>query len=88
MSRVAMVAAASLAASLGAKRPPIAPKEQSPCSAQIIQAIRSGVSLRFTSRCQNAYHGEQLVRVPRPGRNEVCTCGSGKKFKKCCISKT
>ncbi|MCL4786435.1 MAG: SEC-C domain-containing protein [Verrucomicrobia bacterium] len=22
-----------------------------------------------------------------PGRNEPCTCGSGKKFKKCCLGK-
>jgi len=22
--------------------------------------------------------------VPKPGRNEPCTCGSGKKYKKCC----
>lgn len=24
------------------------------------------------------------TRVPRPGRNEPCDCGSGRKFKKCC----
>ena len=23
-----------------------------------------------------------------PGRNDPCPCGSGKKFKKCCINKT
>jgi hypothetical protein len=25
--------------------------------------------------------------MPRPGRNETCPCGSGKKFKHCCESK-
>jgi hypothetical protein len=25
-----------------------------------------------------------VQRAPRPGRNEPCSCGSGKKFKKCC----
>ena len=25
--------------------------------------------------------------MSRPGRNEVCPCGSGKKFKHCCESK-
>jgi hypothetical protein len=25
--------------------------------------------------------------MPRPGRNERCPCGSGKKFKHCCESK-
>jgi hypothetical protein len=25
------------------------------------------------------------VRVPRPGRNDPCPCGSGKKHKRCCL---
>jgi hypothetical protein len=25
--------------------------------------------------------------MPRPGRNDPCPCGSGKKFKHCCASK-
>jgi hypothetical protein len=25
--------------------------------------------------------------MPRPGRNDPCPCGSGKKFKQCCASK-
>lgn len=25
--------------------------------------------------------------VPETGRNEPCTCGSGKKYKKCCIDR-
>lgn len=25
--------------------------------------------------------------VPEPKRNDPCTCGSGKKFKKCCMNK-
>jgi uncharacterized protein YecA (UPF0149 family) len=31
----------------------------------------------------------QLARrpVPRVGRNEPCPCGSGKKFKKCCMTR-
>jgi len=24
---------------------------------------------------------------PRPGRNERCLCGSGKKYKRCCLAK-
>ena len=32
--------------------------------------------------------GHTLIRrVPNIGRNHPCPCGSGKKFKKCCISK-
>ena len=31
----------------------------------------------------------RVVRIPhggkKPGRNDPCPCGSGKKFKRCCI---
>ena len=27
----------------------------------------------------------QLVSLKVQGRNELCSCGSGKKFKRCCI---
>ncbi|WP_419161607.1 SEC-C metal-binding domain-containing protein [Candidatus Palauibacter sp.] len=26
----------------------------------------------------------RATRVPRPGRNEPCDCGSDRKYKKCC----
>ena len=29
----------------------------------------------------------QSVSVKKVGRNETCPCGSGKKFKKCCLWK-
>ena len=37
----------------------------------------------------NASHGEETVKKPvvkndRIGRNDICSCGSGKKYKKCC----
>lgn len=32
--------------------------------------------------------GHQLVRRTAIGRNTPCPCGSGLKFKKCCISTT
>lgn len=27
-------------------------------------------------------------KLPKTGRNDPCTCGSGKKYKKCCLTKT
>jgi len=27
------------------------------------------------------------IMVTKPGRNDPCTCGSGKKYKKCCLEK-
>jgi hypothetical protein len=39
--------------------------------------VRDGIEpLRFA--------GDEEPRLPRPGRNEPCPCGSGKKYKKCC----
>lgn len=28
---------------------------------------------------------DPIKKKPKPGRNEPCPCGSGKKFKKCCL---
>ena len=29
----------------------------------------------------------QIIGTKKPKRNEPCVCGSGKKFKKCCLNK-
>jgi hypothetical protein len=29
------------------------------------------------------FMGEEETRITRPGRNEPCRCGSGRKYKKC-----
>lgn len=34
-----------------------------------------------------ADHGGQLVKRAKIGRNATCPCGSGLKFKKCCIGR-
>jgi hypothetical protein len=31
--------------------------------------------------------GGQFTRIPRAGRNDPCPCGSGRKYKKCCLDK-
>jgi hypothetical protein len=37
---------------------------------------------------EGAAPGEPYIRLFRPiGRNEKCPCGSGKKYKKCCIDR-
>lgn len=33
------------------------------------------------------YIGRTAVKIPKIGRNELCSCGSGKKYKKCCLKK-
>lgn len=31
--------------------------------------------------------GQPVVKAPKVGRNDPCPCGSGKKYKKCCLNK-
>jgi hypothetical protein len=49
---------------------------EGPSEAEIESRIRSALQQR-----QRA-----TLRVPRPGRNQPCLCGSGRKFKRCCGS--
>jgi len=32
-------------------------------------------------------HTQKVRKYPKVGRNDLCPCGSGKKFKNCCMSK-
>lgn len=34
---------------------------------------------------KNHHHVQQPHRVTKIGRNDICPCGSGKKYKKCCL---
>ena len=31
------------------------------------------------------HHATEPIRVSKVGRNDACPCGSGKKYKKCCL---
>ena len=37
-------------------------------------------------RGEQVVHGEKLLEE-KLGRNDLCPCGSGKRFKKCCLKK-
>jgi hypothetical protein len=42
----------------------------------------------YLDKLTEEFEAQQPVRVEKePGRNEPCTCGSGKKYKKCCLNK-
>ena len=44
------------------------------------------VDVREKARqARQAYQAAALTR--KPGRNDPCPCGSGKKYKKCCLPK-
>src|SRR5690625_4948110 len=42
---------------------------------------------RFSRRSYRKNNKQQPIRVEKIGRNEPCHCGSGKKYKKCCLKK-
>ena len=46
---------------------------------------RDGVNKQMDQRL-GELKGETLVRRIKVGRNHACPCGSGRKFKKCCIN--
>jgi len=38
-----------------------------------------------TSGLSSAVSSPMVVHTPKVGRNDPCPCGSGKKYKKCCL---
>lgn len=40
----------------------------------------------FRAKIDEHYNSEPIVVDKIPGRNDICNCGSGKKYKKCCIA--
>jgi uncharacterized protein YchJ len=43
---------------------------------------------RYVSAISYGYNRNIGMRNKKIGRNEPCSCGSGKKYKKCCYGKT
>lgn len=70
--------------------------EMIPQNAPSIQELLKTISLETTRSFTNEMNGEEapqkaepvkpqpIVVEERSGRNEMCSCGSGKKYKKCC----
>lgn len=47
-----------------------------------------GESKVWCAKClEKALKKKPIVKGHKTGRNELCICGSGKKFKKCCLGK-
>jgi hypothetical protein len=49
------------------------------------------VLMKIEPGCEATYSGKQnklsVRNAPKLGRNDPCSCGSGKKYKKCCLDK-
>jgi uncharacterized protein YecA (UPF0149 family) len=41
-------------------------------------------ALQFAGGEANSTPNKPVIKGKKPGRNELCSCGSGKKYKKCC----
>jgi len=55
--------------------------------------IKAKFKIGYRFYCKQHYKHLMLTKpirraIIQPGRNEPCSCGSGQKFKNCCISKT
>lgn len=42
-------------------------------------------AMRVSRKDHRSRVGRQLTRARRIGRNQPCPCGSGRKFKQCCL---
>jgi uncharacterized protein len=51
-----------------------------------VEAIAAYWRLRWQTKTTAAKEANLRTRALRPGRNDQCTCGSGRKFKKCCAA--
>lgn len=56
---------------------------------EMMKPVRTEATARDYRRLYDGLYAQTpLVRaLPKHGRNETCPCGSGRKFKKCCIDK-
>jgi len=65
-------------------------EEVDPELAKMFQDIankRMNAVVRDGKVYEKLVYGLKEIRIDLPGRNDPCVCGSGKKFKKCCINK-
>jgi uncharacterized protein len=51
-----------------------------------VEAIAAYWRLRWQTNTTAAKQANLRIRALRPGRNDPCGCGSGRKFKKCCAA--
>lgn len=49
------------------------------------KAVKAAMDSRLAELAQE---GHTFAKRTRIGRNTTCPCGSGRKFKKCCLEKT
>jgi len=55
----------------------------------LLKPTGKGIEIRKAGGYKAYYKQQAELSKPKKtqGRNELCACGSGKKFKKCCLTK-
>ncbi len=81
--------AAAMVLKMAAEPPATVPRSEAPCFEQILSDRLNMTNQEFAQNCTivttNPIENVQTVRKSHePGRNTVCPCGSGLKFKRCC----
>ncbi|MFC1863490.1 SEC-C metal-binding domain-containing protein, partial [Thermodesulfobacteriota bacterium] len=61
-------------------------EEQIPNIYQQMHKRHKKLKAIYSHSKKNHYASKQEVQYPKVGRNDPCPCGSGKKYKKCCLS--
>ena len=51
------------------------------------EVVEDTMRMNSEENLKKLKQANQSIGTKRPKRNEPCICGSGKKFKKCCINK-
>jgi SEC-C motif len=60
-------------------------EEQNPDFYRHLKTRHEKMKRLYLSNRQKNYNPPQVVRTTKIGRNDPCHCGSGKKYKKCCM---
>jgi preprotein translocase subunit SecA len=82
--------AGMLAAMDAADRMHLAQQREQPADAQECTTAPNGAQQNPVFQMHNSAQPQEPYRrtEPKIGRNEACPCGSGKKYKQCCLNKS
>lgn len=56
-----------------------------PCPELNVPSIHSYLKQIYDRTASNPFNRYKVVHEPKPRRNAKCSCGSGLKYKKCCM---
>lgn len=60
-------------------------KDDKPSEEKIQKMVNESIEKAYAKEAQERRDERTIRKGPKTGRNDQCTCGSGKKYKKCCL---